>query len=396
MSLRVSPEVAALKRKDILWSFISAGFLSLLASSYFDIVRGPLMPAVAAELGLDFKQSGWFLATGTVTATAMTLLMIVALNRWSERTVTACICLGGIAAGVLAPFVSSFALLLGLAAILGMTVSTLGTMSNILLVEGAPTDLRGRFLAGMHTMYGVGSMSAASVVGIGLGRGLHWSTLYAIAVPVYLFLLVFVVLKLKRHWKPGPTTVQSWRLNSAQALVVLCFTFYVAGEVTTSMWMTTFLVKTRGLTISEATPYLTAYFLALTISRLACAFIVPVAKEQLVVRTALAVSVAAFLFAATGPSWAFGLVGLFGPFFPLFLARASRRFPEKWRSITIWAVVVFNMGIGVANLLVGELADRFGIGRAFFLPPVFLVAALVAAHFYFRGETRSPATAGSL
>ena len=354
-----------MRRKDILWSFISAGFLSLLASSYFDIVRGPLMPAVAAELGLDFNQSGWFLATGTVTATAMTLLMIVALNRWSERTVTACICLGGLAVGVLAPFVSSFALLLGLAAILGMTVSTLGTMSNILLVEGAPKDLRGRFLAGMHTMYGVGSMSAASVVGIGLGKGFHWSTLYTIAVPVYLFLLIFVLLKLKRQGTPGPTTVQSWRLDPAQALVVVCFTLYVAGEVTTSMWMTTFLVQTRGLTISEATPYLTAYFLALTISRLACAFIVPVEKEQLVVRAALAVSIVAFLCAATGPSWAFGLVGLFGPFFPLFLARASRRFPEKWRSITIWSVVVFNMGIGVANLILGQLADQFGIGRAF-------------------------------
>lgn len=386
-----------MRRADILWSFILAGFLSLLASSYYDIVRGPLLPAVAAELGLDFQQSGWFLATGTVTATVMTLLMIAALNRWSERTVTIAMCLCGIAAGCVAPFVQSFAALLGLAAILGMTVSTLGTMSNILLVEGAPVELRGRFLAAMHTMYGVGSMSAASVVGVGLGRGLHWSKLYLAAVPVYALLLIFVATKLKRQGKAGVQTVQSWRLSPPQALVVLCFTLYVAGEVTTSMWMTTFLVKTRGLSISEATPYLTAYFLALTLSRLACAFWVPQRMERGVVLGALAISVAAFFTAALGPSEAFAAVGLFGPFFPLFLARASRRFPDRWRSITIWSVVVFNAGIGLANLVLGALADHVGIGNAYFLPPAFLGAALIAAHLYFKAEATaltSPATAG--
>ena len=51
-------------------------------------------------------------------------------------------------------------------------------------------------------------MSAASVVGIGLGHGLHWSTLYLVAVPVYVGLLLFVAVKLKRHGKAGVVTVQ--------------------------------------------------------------------------------------------------------------------------------------------------------------------------------------------
>lgn len=387
-----------MRRTDILWPFVLAGFLSLLASSYYDIVRGPLLPAVAKELGLEFSRSGWFLATGQAVATVTTLLMIQALNRWSERTVMIFICLAGITAGLLAPLVQSFAMLLGLAAILGMTVSLLGTMSNILLVEGAPADLRGRFLAGMHTMYGVGSMSAASVVGIGLGRGLHWSTLYLVAVPVYATLLLFAWTKLKRGTSKGPATVQAASLSGPQALVVLVFALYVAGEVTTSMWMTSYLVKTRGLEISQATPYLTGYFLALTLSRFFCAFWVPPERERLVLTLALFVATVSFLAATAGPSWLFCLVGLYGPFFPLFLSRSSRRFPDKWRSITIWSVVIMNVSIGFGNLTVGELADRIGLEQAFYLPPVFIALALAGMSLYLKGEakaaTATPAATG--
>ncbi len=377
-----------MRRPDIAWGFILAAFMSLLASSYFDIIRGPLLPAVAAELGLEFAQSGWFLATGQAVAAVATLLMIAALNRWSERTVMIFICSLGLCAGLFAPLVASFGALLFLAGLLGMTVSMLGTMCNILLVEGAPLDLRSRFLAGMHTMYGIGSMSAASFVGFGLGHGFHWSTLYLVALPLYAALLVFSWKKLKRTGEGGARTVQSARLTPMQALVVVVFALYVAGEVSTSMWMTTFLVKTRGFTVSEATPYLSLYFLAMAVTRFGCAFWLKTKDEKFVLRLALCVPLVASALAWSGRSWALPLIGLFGPFFPVFLARTSRRFPDKWRSITIWSVVIMNVSIGIANVSVGSLADHFGINVAFRLPALFLALALGGMSWYLSAESQ--------
>jgi predicted MFS family arabinose efflux permease len=379
-----------------LWRFIGAGFAAQLAAAYFDNARGPLLPPMAKDLGLEFTQTGTFLAVGQVAATTATLALIKALNRYAERTVVAVIAGIAVLAGFLAPLASSYPALLGFAAALGASISAMGTMANVLIVEGTPPKRLSRMLAGLHSMYGFGSMGAAAIVGWALAAGVHWAYLYTGATPGFALLGLFAVLALPSRHARGGGTVQPARLSAPQALVVLTFAIYVAGEVTTTVWLTTFLVSVHGLAVSDATPYLSALFLVMAGARVACALLVRERWERAILQLALFLPMLGFLvgyFCDFKP--AFALAGLFGPFFPVFLARQSRRFPDRWRSITIWTMVSMSVTIGAGNFLVGRLADLLGLKTAYLLPPVLFAAAALLLNLVLASERRSAPVAPS-
>lgn len=344
-------------------------------------MRGPLLPVLAKSLGLSFSESGWFLAASYGAAALSVLCLMHALNVWSERAVVVGLTICGVATAVFATAVTGFVSLMLLAVLLGATVSSLGTMANVLIVEGTPPERVSRYMAAMHSMFGFGAMVATTVVGVGVARGLPWTWFFWAAVPVFVGLLVFALQRLGRQAHHGAATVQSTRLTRPQLLVIVTFCLYVAGEVTTTVWMTSYLVKTRGFSVSEATPYVTACFLIMTLSRVACAFVMTPSRETWTLRLALLLPIVALLCGHLGLSPALALAGVYGPFFPVFLSRAGRAFPETWRSLTIWIMVLMNVLLGVCNLSLGALADGLGIEAAYLLPIALLFAAFVSLHF---------------
>lgn len=170
MSINAKPGPAAPSR--LIWSFVLGGFASQLASAYYDVIRGPLLPPVMQSLHLEFTESASFFAVGHAAAALATLAMIWALNRWSERVLLLTIGGVGAIAGLWAQAVVGFAGLLVLAALIGVAVTALGTLATILVVEGSPQALQARLLAALHSTYGIGCMAGSSIVGAGLARGL--------------------------------------------------------------------------------------------------------------------------------------------------------------------------------------------------------------------------------
>jgi hypothetical protein len=153
------------------------------------------------------------------------------------------------------------------------------------------------------------------------------------------------------------------------------------------MWMTTYLVREHGFSPSAATPYLSAFFLVMATSRVVCAVAVRERWERLILRGALVLPLGAFAAAYLfGLKSALALTGLFGPFFPVFLARQSRRYPDRWRSVTIWTMVAMSVTIGLCNLLVGRAADLVGLRTAYLLPPLLLIAAFALLSVVLAGE----------
>src|SRR5690606_29575074 len=101
---------------------------------------------------------------GHIAAVGCTYLVAVGLNKYTERTVTIATCLVGVLSGVAAIFVKDLASLMVLAILLGSATSSMGAMCNVLVLEGTPVPLQGRTLSGLHMMYGIGSIFAASAV----------------------------------------------------------------------------------------------------------------------------------------------------------------------------------------------------------------------------------------
>ncbi len=377
-------------RSRIHWPFVLAGYGTLLVAAHYDVIRGPLIPPMARELKLDFAQAGNYLAICQVAATLATAFMIQALNRWELRTLLiVSTTLGLVGVGV-AHTVGSFGGLVILATVIGATISSMGTLCNVLVIEGTPANAQGRMLSGLHAMYGLGSMLGAACVRWALTGARPWPEVYLAGMPGILALLAFAVFGVKSVAATGePPRRQKVALSSVQILVVLTISVYVIGEVTTSMWLAPYLVSTAGFSEADAAGAVSAYFGVLLGARLLCFFFIRPEWERRVLAVALFAPIVAFAVGYSGVPHAFLAMGVYGAFFPVLLARVSRRFPEQWRSVTAWTMTVMSAMIGVAQLGLGNLADRVGIRTAFLVPPTLLALALSMLVVYFRLESRS-------
>lgn len=372
------------------WRLIAAGFVCLFASAYYDIIRGPLLPPMAQDLGLNLADAGWFLSLGSTAAAIATILMIRLNNKFTSECVTLILAGLGLVTCLLAPIVTNFQLLILLAICTGALVAMIGSLANILIVGATPAERQGKVLSALHTMYGLGAAFASWAVGSAISHGFRWWTLFAAGIPLFLILWPLTRTKRQSADVPRSPQVQSSKLVGFQIHAVVTFCLYVAGEVTTSMWMTTWLVRVKDLPLETATWILSGYFVVLLLTRIGCAIFITRRMERPVLLFSLSVppTIMFLVLSEIISPWFLLAVGLYGPMFPLFLARVTRQSPTNWRSVTIWIIVAMNVLLAFGHLFLGKIADSFGIVRAYFLPPAALACAFVAIFTYFLGENR--------
>lgn len=366
------------------FALISAGYLILLVAAYFDNLRGPILPVLSQELGLNFGQNGSFIATGLITGIVTNLALLYLGKRCSDRQIAITATIFALLTAAMAYAVSSFTILLVMAAGIGSSLALMGTVCNLLVVEGSPVSIRARMLAGLHTMYGVGSFGAGVIASYAMANDINWRHLFFVLVPINVLLTIFFLAIIPGAKADCEAASAHGRLDRRQLLVVLIFILYVAGESGTSMWLSNFLVKARSIDPVIAAERVSGFFAVLTLSRAFCFICGTGRHERALLVATLLVPIACFAFGYLWLDWSFALVGLVGPFFPLFLARVSREFVHSWKSLTVAIFLGNQIGLAILNLALGEAADVIGINYAFLAPPTLLVGALclICLHFY--------------
>ena len=366
------------------WRLLMVGILAQALSAYDDVIRSPLLPAIARDLGLAFTESSWFLITGQAAATLTAFGLVRMLRRAGERQVIFGLLAVALVTAATAPLVHRIHGLLALGMGLGVVAAGFGTMASLIAVDASPPSLEGRTLAGLHSIFGVGSMIASGGVAVGLGLGLRWSTFIAASLPIIGLLLAFGYFYLPRrpHLEPDQqladaAAINREPLNRTQLFLIGLFAVYVAGEVTASSWMTTYLNRELGVTIERAAGILGAYYLVLTLTRLACAALLkPAAQKPILVAALVAPIVALLVARATGVGEVLALVGALGPFFPVMVGCYRRWYPKAWRDMTVWSIFAMNIALVIMNGLLGWVADRHGIAIAYWIPVLLIGIAL--------------------
>jgi MFS family permease len=367
--------------------YIVSGLSVLLISSFFDNMRGPLVPLFAHELGLDYAKTSLFLVVGTFTAVAVTAFLIPLLARYGSRLITIGLGFVGLGTIALSYAVQGFVSLIVLAVLSGATVAGGGAICNVLVMEGTDLDRRSRIMCLLHAMYGVGSLIAPLVVSQLVSRGFSWPAVFTTAAVPLAVLISGVAISLPRH---DPKQIEEgtplkWP-SRLQALILFAFSIYVAGEVMTSMWMVTYLVEGKGLTVVTAAPYLTGFFLMMALTRLLCFFSIKPENERWILGLCLVLSMGGITLGLSGFLWGFSLAGALGPYFPLFLARVGRTFPTEARPLTLWILTSMQLTLALFHISIGKLTDSLGIQSAYWLSPGLLLAALGLLFVYFAAE----------
>ncbi len=378
-------------KRSLDWTLVGAGFLLLFVSAFVDNARGPLLPVIAREMGVTYGRVGLFLVVGQVASIPVAILLTPLLRAYGEVAVARGISLLAMATCLAASLVGSFPALLGFAAVLGGTITMLGTASNVLVIRGTPAALLGRMLSGLHMMYGVGSLLAPLAATAILSGGWRWQSVFAVAAPVAL--ADAVLLTRRRRSEPVvPVAVRAappgrpWR----HAAVLAIFGSYAAGEVLCSMWLVSYVLAGPRLTREQGAVCLTGFFGLLALSRLASAVLVPRRWERRALWLSLGLATLALLAGQWHSPWLLPLAGLCGPCFPLLLAGVGRAYPDEWRDLTVWIMVAVQASLSLAHGLMGLAADAFGIVAAFRLAPLLW---LLTAALLFRVRLKEPSAA---
>jgi MFS transporter, FHS family, glucose/mannose:H+ symporter len=373
------------------FAFIFTGLGLLLCSSFFDSLRGPLLPVLSQELNLPYEKVSLFLVMGYLAAMAFGRVLISLVERFSYRRIGALLCL-------LAPLTAAFSFLVGglgtlitFGILVAVTSSSIGSVANLFVLHGTDAPFRARFYGLLHAMFGLGSQAAPFFVGILLAHGWDWRWLFLLGSLPILLLGAWTQLGLpaeKVTDEVAPARPPAFRWISLQGLLVLAFALYVAAEVLGSIWLVAYLVEVRGFTVANAAPYATGFFVVMTATRFACYAVRNDRVEKFLIVGGLGVGLVSFVVGLSGYPLAFSLVGLVGPYFPLVLARMSRLLPAQAPSLTLRTLIVAQGTLAVCHFGMGYLATTFGMALAYQAPVVAYSLALLAIVTFLRVEHR--------
>ncbi len=364
-------------------ALLISGFLFLLIGSFFDNLRGPLLTFLTKHLNLTYDQSSWFLVLGHLVGLFFTLLLLPLNQRFSEAKVGTYVVLVSAVFCFSALLVSNYLGFLIFAGSIGAVVALFGTLSNIVTLKGTPKKMQVRILSALHFFYGVGSILGPLLASQVLGSSMAWQWLVFLALPFFIPIWYMLSKSAKDHRDLKHRRIETSKLNLHQVLVLILFASYVVGEVMISMWMVTYLVEVGSFDLSQASLYLTAFFVLMAFSRFLCFLFAKPSHETSLMWFSLLIPALGIIFTQMA-GWFFVLpmLGLIGPFFPVFLGQLTRVFPDDWKALTIWIMVSLQLFLASAHLVLGQIITSYGAWISYWIPLIFLMIAAILFVLY--------------
>lgn len=368
------------------WRFISVGLLILACGSFIDNSRGVLLPLVSSQFHLSYSQSSGFFIAGNIGSVIATFLLLPLSQYFSEKKMVLIAGAIGILVLGLGGKVTGFSELLVFGAFLGFVLSSYSALSNLFIIHGTDLSSRSKTMCGLHMVYGLTSIISPLICDFFLSHGVSWWGCLASVIVLLVALLSWVNQKIPDEPPHSSVGKSSLKLNGLQRWVVLIFCLYITGEVLNSMWLVTYLVNSKGLSLGLSTRYLSAFFVVMTITRALCFVSLKEEQESRLLFCCLIGSIFFMVLGHLGMKWAFSLSGVLGPFFPLFLGRVTRVFHNQSKTITLWILGMGYVTLGLFHLGVGEMASVLGMERAYWLPALFIFLSILAYGVYLRWE----------
>ncbi|NND07278.1 MAG: MFS transporter [Saprospiraceae bacterium] len=168
-------------------------------------------------------------------------------------------------------------------------------------------------------------------------------------------------------------------LLADQKVLILClaFFFYVGIEACTALWATTLMID-QGMSIRRATTFLSVFWLTFTAARLVAAFLMPAGMDIPVLKALALGCILCTVVLALSRSELTTLITIIiialvmAPIFPILIAQLlgyvnTELGPELGgRSVGLF-FSIGGFGWALAPLLLGKVAIRFSVQKAFFV-----------------------------
>lgn len=368
--------------------------------AYLQAVLGPLMPFLRAERGFGYVLASLHFSTFAAGGVLVGILGDRVIRHLGRRA---------------SLWAGAFGMVAG-AALLMVSPATAGTIVGALAMGAFGTFLLVTTQASLSEGYG--DLSAAAItesnvvasacaiasslaVGLFTASGLGWRAALVPPLAGLVLLALFFsaesfgrfqsakasengVASAAPHGSAGETRSSS-RLPQLFWVYWAVVSLSVAAEWCVAYWGADFLENAVGLKRSDAATALSVFFGAMLIGRVSVSWLARRTAGTILLPATLCVALAGFPALWASPTPVLGLLGLFvfglgiGSVYPLGIAVAAAAVPDRPDAATARLALASGGAVLSVPLVLGSLADRAGIGAAFGVIVLLLLAALALA-----------------
>ena len=248
-----------------------------------------------------------------------------------------------------------------------------------------------------HFFYGFGVTAGTWTTGYLLGKNVPWQKIYfsvgilyvIIGVIAYFIKVPNVALVEENKHKDKSKSIFKDKLLYAFSVTL---GFYVFAECATINWLVNYCGKSFGLSIGQATKYLTIFTAIFTVGRLVGGFVVQKFGELKSVIVSTITAIVLFLSGILLGQRGIILISISGLFFaityPTMILSSSEVFKEE-SSYAMGVIVSMASGVNmIFNVVLGSLNQMMGATKGFLIIPISLFISL-CAQIYIKNSCRS-------
>ncbi len=391
--MKADATTAVLHRPLTLWLLTAGGFFSFFTFGFVDNIKGPVLPDLLQDLNFSYSQGGGILFGAYVGFVIATLLAGPLSDLLGNRLILLAaalfIALGTTGMGS----VATYPLLFGAMLVIGLGMGAIEVGGNGLIVNLHP-QAQGRFLNLLATFHGVGSLLAPLYAAWLLNENGSWRNVFLYSLPVTVLLgLLFLV-------TAGPSVSQQerhgfdWQVlrrtgfSPTMLFFYLAIGLYVATELGIANWIVEYLIKSKGLTQTTASYYLSGFFGCIMVGRLVGSVVVERIGYLRAIWLATVGALLSILVALVAPPALAFFLPLSGFFcsiiFPTITAAVARLHPQNTGTILGLLFTAGGVGGALGPAVMGVASDALGIQWGFGLTALFCTGSIVALSILLR------------
>lgn len=361
-------------------------FASLLLLGLSDNVRGPLFAEILYTFSVSDSQGSWFFSVSSMAGILGAYFGSWWISRIGEiRSLQVSIFLMFLSQ-VLISVASSFSMLLVVTALFGFSLSMMGVMQNLLVVQASPDKYKTKILSGLHSMYAASSLLAPLLINLFLLLSKSsfdsvelWRRVFQVTALCSFGL--WVVTFRQHRWQSISRSPKAISQGSQSRIQRLYFSIimaaYVGAEILVSSRLALFLRREYAATLEESSWYTAAFFACLLAGRILFSVWsprIPVLKQLI---ASLMMSILLFILGLSISPVFLALSGLvMAPFYPLMMSWAAEIFPKDLAAAISLGVSWSAFSVVVMHIFLGAVSDWPGIRYGFMLGPLLCLLAM--------------------
>ncbi|MCF0148557.1 MAG: MFS transporter [Clostridium sp.] len=341
-------------------------YISFISLGLPDAILGSAWPMIHQDLNVPVSYAGIItiiISCGTIASSLFSEKIIRRLGTGKVTAFSVLLTAIGLLGVYLSP---SFIWICFLAIPLGIGAGSVDSALNNFVA----LHYKAIHMNWLHSFWGLGATAGPLIMSIFLLKDNGWRLGYAtigsmqVVLVICLFLSLPLWKKFESNRSENTTTNESTKISSLIKVpgvkaALLSFFFYCSAELTTGLWVSSYLVIINGFSVEKAAKWVSLYYLGITIGRFLAGFVSIKLNNKQMIRAGLAICIPGGILLSITYSSNIQLIGLiliglgFAPIFPANIHDTPNRFGKELSQGII--------GIQMASAYVGTT----------FMPPLF-------------------------